>query len=257
MRILAYFLIVINIGLLIFYLFLDNKSPDNKVPIYDNVDSITLLSEKNNLYANNKPSKKYIKPVQLPTQKKEILNNKKISNNNSDESIGINGNKNTKKTIKLTDETPGAVETVSIGCWTIGPFDRYKNLKLYQNKIKQQSIKTRVRNISNKYGGSYRVYIRAKNSKSANNIGAKLRKQKVTDFYIIKNGVNKNYISLGLFSIHNNALNKAKIVKRLGYNPIIDTIHQTKTIYWLDYKAVEQADNLPLTIKNIKTKCNF
>jgi hypothetical protein len=248
MQILTYFLITINIVLLTYYILFDNKISNDEVPIYANVNTIELLGEKSTIEVA-KP--KYIKPVPLPVVSKKQPQTLKKENNTTQQPL--QDENKTKKDAGFLFST-----TKKEQCWSIGPFKNKKNIILYKNKISNQTIKTKIRSASSKTGGSYRVYLTAKNRKEAHSIVANLRAKRIKDMYVMKNGTNANYISLGLFGVYDNAVKKANIIKKAGYNAIVDTTYRNVNTYWLDYKAMERADTHDtLIFKHLKIKCNF
>ncbi len=81
------------------------------------------------------------------------------------------------------------------------------------------------------------VYIKPEKSrKKAIETGDRLKSKKIKDFYVIRDGEQKNGLSLGRFKSKSGAYELAKKVKKLGFEVTVEPLFKSHTIYWLDYQ---------------------
>lgn len=135
--------------------------------------------------------------------------------------------------------TPVVVEQVTAEaptCYTLGPFRKLENLRIFTRAIKDYVDEASFRSRDEQEQSMFWVYLppRADLNK-ARALGKRLEKMDISDYYIISKGDEKNGISLGHFKEKDRAYNYADSIKKRGFKPVVDPVFRSYTIYWLDY----------------------
>jgi len=133
-------------------------------------------------------------------------------------------------------------------CFTLGPFRDADQVQALTTELKPFVISTDARQLEEKDLPLYWVNIKpAKNRKAAIATGKRLKKKKIKDFYIIRDGEDINGISLGYYRNKDGASGLVKKVKKLGFDVVLDTVVKTYFVYWLDYRLAPDA-HLPESV---------
>jgi len=77
---------------------------------------------------------------------------------------------------------------------------------------------------------------------------AALKARDVEDMFVVKQGENKNTISLGLFKEKTSVTERIKEMKALGYEAHVEARHEAPPRYWLDV-AVNAAQVSPSALQ--------
>ena len=94
-------------------------------------------------------------------------------------------------------------------------------------------------------------------------LSKELVSKKIRDYFIISSGAHKYGISLGHFREKEGAYRLAQRVRDLGFEPVVEPVFRTYTIYWLDYrmKAGETIppevfeEKLPASVSRLNRPC--
>jgi hypothetical protein len=158
----------------------------------------------------------------------------------------------------LDDEGKTKV-AVSGGCYTLGPFRDLDKLRAVTRGIsKYITDDASFRSHEEKEQSMFWVYLEpAGDYNKAKELAAKLKKKKVKDYFIIKSGPKNNGVSLGHYRDKNRAYAHAKHITELGFEPQVEAIFKTYTIYWLDYE-VTSGGTIPESVlnKHLNTRIN-
>jgi len=123
-------------------------------------------------------------------------------------------------------------------CFTLGPFKDENIMQQLQESLAEHVEEISVRKRQQLEKHRYWVYMPAlQNRKQAKQMAKELRRNNITDFYIVLSGSKKNSISLGHFREPNHANRRVKNVVALGFEAEIEIIYREYDIYWLDYKV--------------------
>jgi len=127
-------------------------------------------------------------------------------------------------------------------CFRIGPFpDADIATKAETSLTKLQLLFSR-RSEETKTVSGYQVYLPPLPSKAA----AERKRKQLTrlgfkDHAVIQEGVLRNAISLGLFSVETNANIRVQKLAAKGIRAKVQALYQTQTLYWLDITAAVPA----------------
>ena len=125
-------------------------------------------------------------------------------------------------------------------CFTVGPFRDLDTLSGLTQDIKPYVATTSFRSQDESAPTVYWVYIKPEKTRTkAIEVGKRLKAKKIKDFYVIRDGVNINGLSLGHFRNKDGAYGLTKKVKNLGFRVQVEPVHKKYTLYWLDYQLVE------------------
>ena len=122
-------------------------------------------------------------------------------------------------------------------CYTLGPFRNLDELRGFTREIKSYVVEADFRGKEEKEQSLFWVYIQPETSKKkAVETGKRLKKKKIKDFYLIREGEKIHGISLGHFRNKSGAYGLAKKVQKLGFDVQVEPVFKTYTVYWLDYQ---------------------
>jgi len=128
-------------------------------------------------------------------------------------------------------------------CYTLGPFRDLEQLRALTRELKSYVVSDGFRGSEEKGSPLYWVKIEPeKNRKMAIATGERLKKKKIKDFYIIREGESINGISLGYYRNKQGAQGLVEKVKKLGFNVVLETVYKAYTVYWLDYRLSAGVD---------------
>lgn len=145
-------------------------------------------------------------------------------------------------------ETTEDAQVKEDSCYTLGPFRDLDQLRVLTQEIKSFVISAGFRGSEKKEKDLYWINIKpAKNRQQAIATGERLKKKKIKDFYIIREGENLNGISLGYYKNEKGARGLLKKVKKLGFDVEMETVFKTFTVYWLDFRLAPDV-NIPESV---------
>jgi hypothetical protein len=133
-------------------------------------------------------------------------------------------------------------------CYTLGPFRDLDALRSLTRDIKSYVVSADFRGEEVNEQSLYWVFIRpVETEEQARKLAARLKDNKITDFYIIRKGDQKNGISLGRFRNKASAYGLAKKVSKLNFDVVVEPVFRNVTHYWLDYQLSKEA-NIPKAV---------
>lgn len=128
-------------------------------------------------------------------------------------------------------------------CFNVGPFEQKAKAQPFLEELKQQGINASLRRISdNSRRGYWVVLSTGNNRKLAQEKLAVLKKNKVTDFFLIATGLHANEISLGVFSQSALANKRVQSMQKLGLAATIKDVAIPKKYYWLEWSKDKNLD---------------
>ena len=146
-------------------------------------------------------------------------------------------NKPSSKIDKNLSPSMGPAQT----CYSLGPILSEKDSKKLEQKLKQVGFKPKHKAITDKEPKSYWVYFpKEKTLEDAKAVVSQLQTAKVSDYQIIRKGKFTYAISLGLYNGYSRAKIRVGRLKKLGFNPKIQTRYKEVTRHWLDIQETDQ-----------------
>lgn len=129
---------------------------------------------------------------------------------------------------------PSNVET----CFTLGPFRELDKLREFTRAIKDYVVTASFRSREEQEQSMFWVYLEPESSAiKAKVLGKQLKDKEIKDYYVITSGEKANGISLGHFKVKERASAHTENIKKLGFDPKVETVFKSYTIYWLDYQV--------------------
>jgi hypothetical protein len=121
-------------------------------------------------------------------------------------------------------------------CFTMGPFRTQAEVRTVSAVLRDQVAKVRRRITAVEEERSYRVYLPATPTREAAlTLGAQLRQEQVSDYFVVTSGADNNTISLGVFSTEANAERRMLEVRARGFNAQLEPRAEKVNRYWVDY----------------------
>ncbi|MFK7816766.1 MAG: SPOR domain-containing protein [Gammaproteobacteria bacterium] len=125
-------------------------------------------------------------------------------------------------------------------CYSLGPILQEKDKVRLEKSLLQNGFKTKHKAITDKEPKSYWVYFPAeKTLADARAVVSQLQVAKVKDYQIIRKGKFTNAISLGLYNGYSRAKIRVGRLKKLGFNPKVQTRYKQVTRHWLDFQETD------------------
>jgi cell division septation protein DedD len=145
---------------------------------------------------------------------------------------------------------------VADACYTLGPFRELDKLRKITRDIRDFVVDASFRSHEEREQSMYWVYLPRQPSRAAATaLGKQLERKKIRDYYVINSGAQKYGISLGHFKEKERAHDLLGRVTKAGFEPVLEPVFKTYTIYWLDYRV--QADgNIPENALDLRAMPN-
>ena len=117
--------------------------------------------------------------------------------------------------------------------------------------LKENNFETNRVQLRDTSRSGYWVILPASNSrKEARQQIARLKKLKVTDYFLVAKGSHENAISLGVYSQKKLARRRVDDIIRLGFIPRMESVPLPRKVYWLNwYKDSKQQPEQALLSK--------
>ena len=121
-------------------------------------------------------------------------------------------------------------------CYSLGPFIKKSQSNKAQMILKENSYETERVQLRDTSRSGYWVTLPASNSrKEASNKIARLKKLKVTDYFLVAKGAHENAVSLGVYSQKKLARRRVDEIIRLGFIPRMESVPLPRKVYWLNW----------------------
>lgn len=126
-------------------------------------------------------------------------------------------------------------------CYSLGPILDQADSKKLEQRLKKVGFTAKHKAITDKEPKSYWVYLPAeKTFEDAKALVDELNDAKIEDNFIIRKGKFNNSISLGLYNGFSSAKIRVRQLKKLGFNPKVQTRYKEVTRHWLDFQESDQ-----------------
>lgn len=214
MRSLFMLLLVVNLSYLVWGVAFSEKSNAPEVPQQlEGVQTLMLLNEQMRFSSSDTHDDESAK-------KEEIA---KLS------TLGTELDKNMSPSI-------GPAKT----CYSLGPILDIKDKNSLERKLQKSGFKIKHKAITDKEPKSYWVYFPAEKSLAdARAVVSQLQAAKLKDYQIIRKGKFTHAISLGLYNGYSRAKIRVGRLKKLGFDPKIQTRYKQVTRHWLDFQETD------------------
>ncbi len=144
-----------------------------------------------------------------------------------------------KVNVATNSDTPEKPQPKVDVCYSLGPFHNLKTVHKVMRDIKQYVSAVSYREHKEKDLSLFWVYIKpASSRKEVEKKARRLKKRKIRDYYIIREGDKNNGISLGYFKNRNSAYKLSKKVKKAGFDVTVESLSRSNTSYRLDYRLL-------------------
>lgn len=138
-------------------------------------------------------------------------------------------------------------------CFSLGPFSSEAKSRAAAKQLAKQGIDVEQQKSSERVREGFWVLLApAENREKARETIKALKEKGEKEFFLVVTGEQLNGISLGVFSKIESAQRRLAQVKKIGFSPIVQTVHLPNTDYWLEWpRANEQqiSDKLILQLK--------
>ena len=127
-------------------------------------------------------------------------------------------------------------------CYSLGPFIKKSQSNKTQTLLKENNFKTVLIQLRDSSRSGYWVTLPPSDSrKEARKHIARLKKLKVTDYFLVAKGTHENAVSLGVYSQKKLARRRVDEIIRLGFIPRMESVPLPRKVYWLNwYKDSKQ-----------------
>jgi len=245
MRGLFLLLLVINIFYVAWEYSRTVASASASISLKQNVPQIALLHELEPKRSQGSPSEKLVskKPIDKTGHKvseKPAPVNTATAAKAAAMTAKSESGSDKKKSAGRSKQKRHPVTTVSTGdgCYTLGPFRELTQLSAFTRGIKNYVQEASFRSREEREQSMFWVYLKpAANKKAADQLRRELTANKIKDHYVISSGPNNNGVSLGHFRQKDGAYSHSAAIKKLGFEPVVEPVFKSYTIYWLDYRV--------------------
>jgi hypothetical protein len=143
--------------------------------------------------------------------------------------------------LKDKEPEPKTSSTLSTRCYTVGPYNSEKAMKLVAKQLNDFGLAVKVRRQKTKDTLNYLVYLAAQKTRQESlKIIEDIKKNDVKNYHLIESGPYKNAISFGFFDDLNKARRHSEYIRYLGYDARYTEQKSVREIFWLNYD--EQPD---------------
>ena len=121
-------------------------------------------------------------------------------------------------------------------CYSLGPFTNKVEADNAQELLKEEKVETkgiRLRDISR--SGYWVILPASESRKEANKHITKLKKLKITDYFLVATGAHENAVSLGVYSQKKLARRRVDEMIRLGFIPRMESVALPRKVYWINW----------------------
>lgn len=128
-----------------------------------------------------------------------------------------------------------SVKSTALACFTLGPFTTAGTASQAAEAISTLGVTVKRRQVSQRTPKGYWVYLPPfKSYAAARQQVQAMRKQGLSDLFIMGKGSRQNAVSLGLFKSESTAKERYQQVKNLGLDAVMETQYRVTQQAWLD-----------------------
>ena len=124
----------------------------------------------------------------------------------------------------------------SLACYSLGPFATRSEARRALGVLRNEVDRARIRQSEAMQTLGYWIYLPAVASRAeALALARRLSELGVRDYYVVTAGDRVNTVSLGLFSVKENATRRLEDMRRLGLDARMTIRKEKRPVYFVDY----------------------
>lgn len=121
-------------------------------------------------------------------------------------------------------------------CYSLGPFNKKSQSQKAQDLLTKNKFEThRIKLRDTSRSGFWVTLPASESRKIAKKKIARLKKLKVSDYFLVATGSHQNAISLGVYSQKKLARRRVDQIIRLGFIPRMESVPLPRKVYWLNW----------------------
>ncbi len=129
---------------------------------------------------------------------------------------------------------PGQQDTLA--CYSLGPYATRSEARRALGVIRNDVERARIRQSEAMQTLGYWIYLPAVSTRAeALALARQLSELGVRDYYVVTAGERMNTVSLGLFSVKENATRRLEGMKQLGFDARMTIRKEKRPVYFVDY----------------------
>ena len=138
-------------------------------------------------------------------------------------------------------------------CYSLGPFTNKVEAENAQDLLKEEKVETKNVRLRDPSRSGYWVILPATETRQeARQHIKKLKKLKVTDYFLVATGSHKNAVSLGVYSQKTLARRRVDDMIRHGFIPRMETVALPRKVYWVNWYKDSEFQPKDSTIEDFK-----
>lgn len=140
---------------------------------------------------------------------------------------------------------PGSEEgTGGPACYTIGPLPTLLAQQRARDRLAPFSAQLQTRQTEADRDRGWWVYLPAADRNRALELTQELAERGVEDYYVVAGGTLENAVSVGLYENIENARDRQRRIRALGFDAQLEVRRETVPQFWVDYR-VEPGESPP------------
>lgn len=197
-------------------------------PLPPGVKRLQLLSERP--AAEAEPVPKKAETVTAPEQRADKPETEPTAEASQAQAVAAPEPLETETVVSLPEQEKEAAPAPQPVCHTLGPFETEQQAQAMSRLLTEKGLNTALRRSEIQEPAGYWVYLPSMPREQARDIVNDLVAHNIKDYFL---GA-RNYISLGIFSVHEIAKQRVEEIKALGYKPKLEQRFKMRDIFWLD-----------------------
>jgi len=123
------------------------------------------------------------------------------------------------------------------GCYTIGPLATLLAQQRAVDRLRPFTNRLRTRQTEADRDRGWWVYLPASSRNEAMTLTRRLAERGVEDYYVVAGGALENAVSVGLYEQIENARQRQRQIRELGFNAQLEVRRETVPQFWVDYQV--------------------
>ncbi len=135
-------------------------------------------------------------------------------------------------------EAPGSAEGASgPACYTIGPLPTLLAQQRASDRLAPFASRLNARQTEADRDRGWWVYLPAANRNQALELTRRLAERGVEDYYVVAGGTLENAVSVGLYENIENARERQRRIRAMGFDAQLEVRRETVPQFWVDYRV--------------------
>jgi len=142
-------------------------------------------------------------------------------------------------------EAPGSAEgTSGPACYTIGPLPTLLSQQRATDRLAPFTAQQKSRQTEADRDRGWWVYLPSADRNEALDLTRELAERGVEDYYVVAGGSLENAVSVGLYENIENARERQRRIRAMGFDAQLEVRRETVPQFWVDYR-VEPGESPP------------